>query len=181
MLWPESNNLLSRRQMLQSASCGFGFLALAGLLSRSQAAEPGGSLLAARAPHFTPRAKRIIFMFMAGAPSHVDTFDYKPQLAVDDGKEGGGRGKGRKLMKSPFKFSQHGQSGLWFPETLPNLAQHADAFFNREHRILARIPQSCDDQLVDQPAAPGDQVEMPIRDRIECTWIDRDQFGQEGL
>ncbi|MBI3862978.1 MAG: DUF1501 domain-containing protein [Planctomycetia bacterium] len=125
--------MFSRREMLKSASCGFGFLALADMLARASSAaapsEAGGSLLSAKAPHFTPRAKRVIFMFMAGAPSHVDTFDYKPQLAADDGKEGGGKGgkgKGRKLMKSPFKFSQHGQSGLWFPEILSNLAEHAD-------------------------------------------------------
>src|SRR5580704_10482319 len=120
------NGLFSRREMLKSASCGFGFLALADLLSRASASESGGNMLLAKAPHFTPRAKRVIFMFMGGAPSHVDTFDYKPQLAVDDGKDGGGKGKGRKLKKSPFKFTQHGQSGLWFPETLPNLAEHAD-------------------------------------------------------
>ncbi|MBS0263689.1 MAG: DUF1501 domain-containing protein [Planctomycetes bacterium] len=120
-------DLFSRREMLKSASCGFGFLALADMLTRAAtAADSGNNLLAPKAPHFTPKAKRVIFMFMAGAPSHVDTFDYKPQLAIDDGKEGGGRGKGRKLMKSPFQFSQHGQSGLWFPETLPNLARHAD-------------------------------------------------------
>jgi hypothetical protein len=118
--------LFCRRRMLQSASCGFGFLALADLLSRAAASDSGSSLLAAKPSHFTPKAKRVIFMFMQGAPSHVDTFDYKPQLAVDDGKEGGGRGKGRKLMKSPFKFTQHGLSGLWFPETLPHLAEHAD-------------------------------------------------------
>ncbi len=120
------NGMFSRREMLKSASCGFGFLALADLLARASASESGGNMLLAKAPHFTPRAKRVIFMFMGGAPSHVDTFDYKPQLAVDDGKEGGGKGKGRKLKKSPFKFTQHGQSGLWFPETLPNLAEHAD-------------------------------------------------------
>lgn len=120
------SGLFSRRDMLKTASCGFGFLALSDLLARASASESGGNLLAAKAPHFTPKANRVIFMFMGGAPSHVDTFDYKPQLAVDDGKDGGGKGKGRKLMKSPFKFTQHGQSGLWFPDTLPNLAEHAD-------------------------------------------------------
>jgi hypothetical protein len=120
-------SIFTRRDILKTASCGFGFLALADLLTRASAAsDPGSNLLASKAPHFTPKAKRVIFMFMQGAPSHVDMFDYKPQLAVDDGKDGGGKGKGRKLMKSPFQFSQHGQSGLWFPETLPNLALHAD-------------------------------------------------------
>jgi hypothetical protein len=68
----------------------------------------------------------VLFLFMAGAPSHVDTFDYKPKLQADDGKPAGGQGNNRKLMKSPFKFSRHGKSGLWLPETLPNLAKHAD-------------------------------------------------------
>jgi hypothetical protein len=116
----------SRRQFLQTASCGFGFLGLADLCVRVAAAESQNPL-AAKAPHFKPRAKRVIFMFMAGAPSHVDTFDYKPKLQADDGKAPGGKqAVGRKLLKSPFKFTRHGHSGMWFPETLPNLAQHAD-------------------------------------------------------
>jgi hypothetical protein len=123
------HRFVSRRDMLKSASCGFGFLALADLCTRATAAatvDPS-NVLAAKPPHFKPRAKRVIFMFMAGAPSHVDTFDYKPQLATDNGKEASGKGgKGRKLLKSPFKFTQHGKSGLWFPETLPTLAEHAD-------------------------------------------------------
>ncbi|HEV8003813.1 MAG TPA: DUF1501 domain-containing protein [Planctomycetaceae bacterium] len=120
------NPIPSRRQFLQTASCGFGFLALADLCARVAAAESQNPL-AAKSPHFKPRAKRVIFMFMAGAPSHVDTFDYKPKLQADDGKSPGGKqGGGRKLLKSPFKFSRHGHSGMWFPETLPNLAQHAD-------------------------------------------------------
>ena len=120
------NPIPSRRQFLQTASCGFGFLALADLCARVAAAESQNPL-AAKAPHFKPRAKRVIFMFMAGVPSHVDTFDYKPKLQADDGKSPGGKqGAGRKLLKSPFKFSRHGHSGMWFPETLPNLAQHAD-------------------------------------------------------
>ncbi len=130
------SGLTSRRDMLKSASCGIGFLAFADMVTRAAAKESispdkeVNNMLAAKAPHFPARAKRVIFMFMAGAPSHVDTFDYKPQLAVDNGKDttgkGGKEGKGRKFLKSPFKFSQHGQSGLWFPEVLPNLAQHAD-------------------------------------------------------
>ena len=116
---------LSRREMLKTASCGIGFLAYADMCARAATTDPN-NLLAAKSPHFAPRAKRVIFMFMAGAPSHVDTFDYKPQLQADNGKSVEGKGKGRKLLKSPFKFSQHGKSGLWFPETLPNLAEHAD-------------------------------------------------------
>ena len=76
--------------------------------------------LAAKPPHYVPWAKRVIFLFMNGGPSHVDTFDYKPQLAIDDGKPG--RRKGRRLLKSPWKFQQHGEGGLWVSELLPELA-----------------------------------------------------------
>jgi hypothetical protein len=116
--------IASRRDFLRRASCGFGFLALADLCTRAAASETRNPLTA-KPPHFPPHAKHVIFLFMAGGPSHVDTFDYKPRLQSDDGKMAGGLGN-RKLLKSPFKFSQHGQSGLWFPETFSNLAQHAD-------------------------------------------------------
>jgi len=115
----------SRRRFLQTASCGFGFLALADLCTRA-AASDARNPLAAKPPHFKPRAKRVIFLFMGGAPSHVDTFDYKPKLQADDGKTVSGKGTGPKLLKSSFKFAQYGKSGLWLPETLPNLARHAD-------------------------------------------------------
>jgi hypothetical protein len=118
------NRPTSRRRFLRAASCGFGFLALADLCTRAAAAE-GDSPLAAKPPHFKARAKRVVFLFMGGAPSHVDTFDYKPKLQADDGKPAG-KNNPRKLMKSSFKFAQHGQSGIWLPETLPNLAKHAD-------------------------------------------------------
>jgi hypothetical protein len=97
---------------------------LADLCTRVAAAD---NPLAKKAPHFTPRTKRVIFMFMQGGPSHVDTFDYKPQLAKDDGKtQPGSRGPGRKLMQSPFAFAQHGKAGLWLSELFPQLAKHAD-------------------------------------------------------
>src|SRR5882724_7971516 len=117
------HGILSRRQMLKRASCGFGFLALADLCTRIASAESTNPL-APKAPHFKARAKHVIFMYMGGAPSHVDTFDYKPKLAADDGKETD-KG-GRKLKKSPYKFTQHGKGGLWLPEIFPNLARHAD-------------------------------------------------------
>jgi hypothetical protein len=118
------HGITSRRRFLRTASCGFGFLALADLCTRAAAADAQNPL-AAKPPHFKARAKRVIFLFMAGAPSHVDTFDYKPRLQADDGKLVA-KGNPRKLLKSPFKFSQYGKSGFWFPETLPNLAKHAD-------------------------------------------------------
>src|SRR5690242_11862769 len=121
---PQSLVPNSRREFLKSTACGFGYLALAGLCSQARAEE---SPLAPKSHHFAPKAKRVIFMFMQGGPSHVDTIDYKPQLATDDGKaDPSGRGKGRKLLKSPFSFTQHGKSGLWMSELLPNLSKHAD-------------------------------------------------------
>ena len=133
---------LSRRELLQTASCGFGFLALASLCTEAASAESANPL-APKAPHFTPRAKRVIFLFMQGAPSHVDTFDYKPQLAKDDGKPAPGKGN-RKLLKSPFTFKQHGKSGLWLPDILPELSRHADdlCLLNSLHTDLPNHPQA---------------------------------------
>src|SRR6476661_8739669 len=117
----------SRRQLLKTTSCGFGYLALAGLVEQTARAATSEHPLAAKKPHFTPRAKRVIFMFMQGGPSHVDTFDYKPALERDDGKSASDVGKAnRKLMKSPWKFSPAGQSGLMISELFPNVAKHAD-------------------------------------------------------
>ncbi len=109
---------LTRRDMLKTVSAGFGWLAFQGLAGNASAA----SSLTPRAPHFAAKAKRVIFLAMQGGPSHMDTFDYKPKLAEDDGKPGE---KG-KLFASPFKFSQHGKSGLWISELFPNVAQFAD-------------------------------------------------------
>jgi hypothetical protein len=117
----------SRRQILRSAGAGFGYLALAGMLGRTARAAASGAPnpLAARPPHFRPRAKRIIFLFMQGAISQVDTFEYKPRLQQDDGKGGPGGGT---LVGSKFKFRQYGESGSWFSELLPHMAGHADKF-----------------------------------------------------
>jgi hypothetical protein len=115
---------LSRRTLLKTTACGIGYVALADLCAK--AAADANNPLAPKSPHFKPRAKRVIFLFMGGAPSHVDTFDYKPRLQADDGKSSDVGGKGRKLMRSPFKFSQHGQSGLWLSDIFPNLAKQAD-------------------------------------------------------
>jgi hypothetical protein len=123
---------VTRRDMLRTLGCGFGYLAFAGLAHSSWAgslAAPSASddPLAPRAPHFAARAKRVIFLCMAGGPSHVDTFDYKPQLAVDDGKSfGKGFRAGAKLLASPWKFRQHGKSGLWISDLFPEVAKHAD-------------------------------------------------------
>jgi hypothetical protein len=120
----EQNLLLSRREALKSAGAGFGLVALAGLLGQNRAsARPAPQPLAPRLPHFTPRAKRIIFLFMQGSMSQVDTFEYKPTLQASDGKTGPGGGR---LTASKFKFKQYGQTSSWFSELLPNMARHAD-------------------------------------------------------
>src|SRR5579883_159377 len=120
---------LSRRQALKSAGAGFGYLALLGLLGEQARANPeregktAPKPLAPRAPHFPTKAKRLIFLFMQGAISQVDTFEYKPRLQQDGGKPGPGGGT---LTASKFKFRQYGQTGSWFSELLPHMAEHAD-------------------------------------------------------
>src|SRR5690554_897880 len=109
--------MISRREALQSMACGFGYLALAGLASeQAKAANP----LAPKQPHFPPRAKRVIFLFMQGGVSHVDSYDYKPRLEKDDGKmidfhdarkianTGVVQASSQRLMKPLWKFAQHG-------------------------------------------------------------------------
>jgi hypothetical protein len=112
--------LLSRREALRNLSAGFGYLAFAGLAS---AAEQQ-SVLAPRAPQFPARAKRVIFLCMRGGPSHLDTFDHKPQLVKDNGRPS--RYAATPLFASPWKFQQHGQSGLWISELFPHLAKQSD-------------------------------------------------------
>src|SRR5436309_15579808 len=75
----------TRRTALQQLACGFGYLALAGMAAQ-QSARAAMNPLAPRKPHLPPRAKRIIFLFMQGGVSHVDSFDYKPRLIKDDGR-----------------------------------------------------------------------------------------------
>jgi hypothetical protein len=124
--------LLSRRDFLGGSATGLAGVALAWLLHRDgRAAEPGPS--GAKPPHFAAKAKRVVQIFSPGGVSHVDTFDYKPDLARHDGAELTGKGKidtffgkpGR-LMKSAFAFRQRGESGLWVSDLLPNLASCAD-------------------------------------------------------
>jgi hypothetical protein len=117
--------LFTRREILKNFSCGFGWLAFAGLAQHAGAVAPvPENPLAPKPPHFPARAKRVIFLTMRGAPSHVDTFDYKPQLNADNDKPG--KRPGTKLLGSKWNFSQSGQSGLWISELFPNVAKHAD-------------------------------------------------------
>jgi hypothetical protein len=112
----------TRREMLKTLSCGFGWLAFAGLAQRAAVAADGP--FGGKATHFPARAKRVIFLSMRGGPSHVDTFDYKPKLTADTGQAG--QRPGTKLLGSKWSFKQHGQSGLWISELFPHLAKHAD-------------------------------------------------------
>jgi len=115
----------TRRQILKTVSSGFGYLAFSSLATMASADEKKSATnpLAPKKPHFAAKAKRVIFLCMRGGPSHVDTFDYKPQLAKDHGKTGSYRGT---LLKSPWEFKQHGESGLWISELLPEIATMAD-------------------------------------------------------
>ena len=131
-----SSSIISRRTALRSAACGFGYLALAGLTA-SRASAASANPLAARLPMLPARAKRIIFLFMQGGVSHVDSFDYKPQLdkldgqtmAFDDDRKlanTGAAASSQRVMKSLWKFSQHGQCGRWASELFPQINQHVD-------------------------------------------------------
>lgn len=134
---------VSRRQLLQSVATGFGSVALTSLLAApGRGTEPraarGGpahatpNSLAERPGHFSPRVKRVIFLFMHGGPSHVDTFDFKPLLVRDHGKpmplpkprvQFAQTGN---LLGPQWEFQQHGQSGQWISALFPHVARHAD-------------------------------------------------------
>src|SRR5688572_11962985 len=122
---------LTRRDFLSGFAAGFGGVALAGLLARDgllRAATPG--------PHFAPRARRAIQIFLQGGLSQVDSFDYKPELEKHHGKELGQAVTGTKpdvffgkvglLHKSHFAFKQRGRSGLWISDLFPHIAECAD-------------------------------------------------------
>jgi hypothetical protein len=125
---------LNRRAMLQSSASGFGYLALSAMLGAECAARAANALnpLTAKKPHFEPSAKRIVFLFMKGGPSQVDTFDPKPALDRDHGKKFPGQEPRVKfaetglLLRSPWKFKRYGQSGLPVSELFPNVAQCVD-------------------------------------------------------
>ncbi|MEM8668159.1 MAG: DUF1501 domain-containing protein [Planctomycetota bacterium] len=142
----DAPSLKGRREFLKQSAAGFGYLAFAGIANRAAAAERADrNPLDPKETHFPAKAKRVIFLYMDGAPSHIDTFDYKPQLLADDGKPGQ---YGGTLFGSPFKFSQHGNSGAWISELFPSVAQHADD--------LALIRS----MHCDQPAHPSAMVQM---------------------
>jgi len=128
---------VSRREWLSRTACGFGALALADLAARGQTPAAAPNPLAPKRPHHAPKAKRVIFLFMQGGVSHVDSYDYKPRLIADDGRQlqfddaraianTGTRGSTRRVMKPLWNFAQRGQSGLWASELFPHVAQHMD-------------------------------------------------------
>ncbi len=131
----------SRRQVLQTASAGFGYLALAGMLGQNASASDPQQPLAPKAPHFPVKAKRIIFVFMEGAMSQMDTFEYKPTLQANNGKSAPG---GATLTASKFKFAQHGETGTWVSELFPNVARHVDklCFIRGLHTDTPAHPQA---------------------------------------
>ena len=123
---------LTRREMLSRCANGFGSVALAALLADP---KTGFAQDPPKAPHFPARAKNVIFLYMDGAPSQVDTFDYKPMLWKHDGKDPGKViGKIEKtqfenngtILKSPWTFRQRGESGMWISDLFPYVAECAD-------------------------------------------------------
>jgi hypothetical protein len=140
---------LTRRSLLKVAGCGFGATALSAMLGESaRAANP----LAVKQPHYPARAKRVIFLFMQGGPSPMESFDYKPQLNADDGKEAPFQREAKveqpgvgtmRLFGSSWKFKQYGESGTWVSELFPHIGSVVDeiAVLNGMHTDnLAHAP-----------------------------------------
>lgn len=130
-----NHDLQDRRRMLRQTAIGFGHLALTALLQQTCNGNPStasNNPLAAKRTHHPARAKRIVFLFMKGGPSHVDTFDPKPMLDRDHGKPLPFAlprvtfAKQGNLLKSPWKFRKHGSSGLPVSELFPHVSKHVD-------------------------------------------------------
>src|SRR4051794_4559468 len=146
----------TRREFLWEAGAGFTGVALAGLLDDAffakQAVAADGQTkflnpLAAKKPHFTPKAKSVIFVFCYGGPSHIDTFDYKPKMKGMDNKTvavktagRGGRKNSGRIVEPRWEFQQYGECGHWVSTLFPNVANHVDdiAFL---HSMTADSPQ----------------------------------------
>jgi hypothetical protein len=129
-----NDNAFTRRHLLRETACGFGSLALTAMAARSGLAADRE---AARVSHFPVRAKRVIFLFMQGGVSQVDSFDYKPSLAKYDGQvfdfadarvlaNTGKRQSPHRVMKSPWRFTRYGESARWVSELFPQTARHVD-------------------------------------------------------
>lgn len=125
----------TRRQILQAAACGFGGMALQAMLARAARAESQSPRHPSGVSMFAARAKRVIFVFMQGGPSHVDTFDFKPELLQRDGASidftgvrfgDFGQSTKQRLMKPLWKFARHGECGRSVSELFPHIARHVD-------------------------------------------------------
>ncbi len=127
-------SMFDRRRILRHFANGFGMLGLAGLLADEARANSvaANDPLAVKAPHYPAKAKRLLFLFMSGGPSHVDTFDPKPRLERDNGKPLPFeqpklvRTRTTNILRSPFKFKKHGQSGIEVSDLFPNVARRID-------------------------------------------------------
>ena len=131
----QPSSLIDRRAALLGISTGLSSIAASALLHPACSA-------ASTPTHHSANAKRVLFLCMRGGPSHLDLFDYKPQLQKV-GKKSVPK-KNKRLLPTPFKFSQHGDSGLWLSETLPQLARHADdlCVVRSMHTDLPNHPQA---------------------------------------
>jgi hypothetical protein len=129
-----SSSYSNRRQFLHRAGAGFGMVGLAAALQQEQARGQAPNPLLPRASHFPAKAKSIIWLFMNGGPSHVDTWDYKPELEKRDGQElpnfdrftGFFSAQVGPIMRSPYKFRRYGQCGKHVSDIFPNMARHVD-------------------------------------------------------
>ncbi|WP_437187559.1 DUF1501 domain-containing protein [Planctomicrobium sp. SH668] len=131
MLFSNESHQINRRCMLKNSAVGFGYLAMAAMLQSEQA--KASTPIAAPSPfHFPPRAKRVIFLFMKGGPSHVDTFEYKEKLQADHGKplpfdkpsvQFAPTGN---LLASPWKWQRYGESGMLVSDLFPHVGKHVD-------------------------------------------------------
>lgn len=129
---------ITRRQMLRNAGCGFGTVALAALMSESSyggitaSAIENENPLKPKPAHFAPKVKRVVYLYMDGGPSQVDTFDPKPQLAKENGNDFKMKIEPTqfnsigKTLQSPWKFKQHGESGIPVSELFPHVSKHVD-------------------------------------------------------
>ena len=151
---------MTRREALQMMGSGFGTLGMAHTLM----AKSTGGPLAAKTPHFPPKAKRVIFLFLNGGISQVDTFDPKPALAKYDGQPLPGpkiqtdRASGS-LMASPFQFSKYGKSGIEVSEIFPRIAASIDDFCvvrslhtDKPSHLLSLVEMNCGHQLPGRPS-----------------------------
>ena len=129
--------MINRREWLRTTGCGFGSLALSALAHRDAIAASGsaGNRSESRSPHIPAKARSVIFLYMHGGASHIDSFDHRPELARQHGKplpDSVNTSRNRfnenlgTILKSPWRFRQYGQSGAWASELFPHVGEVAD-------------------------------------------------------